>query len=305
MSLCFSAIVVLLRPIMERKTNNQLLVPMDFSDINEVALSHAVKVAQTYKNEILLLHVMESSLLKNLFGGMEEELVKEALMNRLTKKADALKASAGINVHVRLVEGKPYKKIAKIATEEEFDAVIMGSNGAEGVGQIIGSNASRTIQHSSVPVVVIKKSNIGPKGYQKIVMPIDLTVETRQKAEWAIHLATKFDSEIILLFENSTDDYVKRGIKANLREVTSKLDQSNVKYTLMEIEDSMATNFATETLATANKLGADLILVMTHTDKSIGEFVIGTMTQQLVNKSRNIPIMCIHPKETGFIFSYS
>ena len=67
----------------------------------------------------------------------------------------------------------------------------------------------------------------------------------------------------------------------------------------------MATNFATETLATANKLGADLILVMTHTDKNIGEFVIGTMTQQLVNKSRNIPIMCIHPKETGFIFSYS
>ena len=289
---------------MERKSNNQLLVPMDFSDINEIALSHAVKVAQTYNNEIVLLHVMETSLLKSLFGGMDEELVKEALMTRMNKRAEELKASAGINVHVRIAEGKPYKVIAKIATEDKFDAVIMGSNGAEGVGQIIGSNASRTIQHSEAPVVVVKKSNIGENGYQKIVMPIDLTVETRQKAEWAIHLGTKFDSEIILLFESSDDEYVKTGIKANLKEVTGKLDKSNVKYTLMEIEDSLATNFATETLATANNLGADLILVMTHTDKNIGEFVIGTMTQQLVNKSRNIPIMCIHPRETGFIYSY-
>jgi len=72
----------------------------------------------------------------------------------------------------------------------------------------------------------------------------------------------------------------------------------------MEIEDSLATNFATETLATANTLKADLILVMTHTDKSIGEFVIGTTTQQLVNKSKEIPVMCIHPAETGFIYSY-
>ncbi len=52
---------------MERNSNNQLLVPMDFSELNEIALSHAVKVAQTYNNEIVLLHVMESSLLKKSF----------------------------------------------------------------------------------------------------------------------------------------------------------------------------------------------------------------------------------------------
>jgi len=167
---------------MERNSNNQLLVPMDFSELNEIALSHAVKVAQTYNNEIVLLHVMESSLLKNLFGGMDEELVKEALMTRMNKRADQLRAESNVTVHVRMVEGKPYKKIAEIATEENFDAVIMGSNGTDGLGQIIGSNASRTIQHSEAPVVVVKNSTIGKNGYQKIVMPVDLTVETRQKS---------------------------------------------------------------------------------------------------------------------------
>ena len=289
---------------MKRNSNNKLLVPVDFSAINEVALSHATKVASTYGNDIVLLHVLESSVLKNLFGG-DESLIKEAVQGRLDLKAEEIRKKSGVNVETRIAEGRPFKTIGQIANSENFDAIIMGSHGANGVGQLVGSNASRTIQVAEVPVVVVKNTDIGPNGYQKIVMPIDLSVETRQKAEWAIHIGTTFDSEVIILFESSEDEYTRERINSNLNEVTRKLEASQVRYNLMEIEDSISTNFATETLATANNIGADLILVMTHTDRNLGELIIGTMTQQLVNKSQKIPVMCIHPKETGFVYSYS
>jgi hypothetical protein len=43
---------------------------------------------------------------------------------------------------------------------------------------------------------------------------------------------------------------------------------------------------------------------MTHTEKGIGEMVIGTLTQQLVNKAENIAVMCIYPAEAGFTYDY-
>jgi nucleotide-binding universal stress UspA family protein len=49
---------------------------------------------------------------------------------------------------------------------------------------------------------------------------------------------------------------------------------------------------------------ADLILVMTHTEKGIRELIIGTLTQQIVNKSEEIPVMCIYPHATGYTFDF-
>jgi nucleotide-binding universal stress UspA family protein len=53
-----------------------------------------------------------------------------------------------------------------------------------------------------------------------------------------------------------------------------------------------------------NIVNADLILVMTHTEKGISEMIIGTLTQQLVNRSVKVPVMCIHPQEIGYLFDY-
>jgi hypothetical protein len=39
-------------------------------------------------------------------------------------------------------------------------------------------------------------------------------------------------------------------------------------------------------------------------EKGISELIIGTMTQQLVNRAGKVAVMCIHPTETGFSYDY-
>lgn len=301
----FHFVVISQHHFMQRQTNNNILVPTDFSDVAGNALNHALKVAETYGNEITLLYIMEENIWGNIFSSGQNELIKEAVGNRLEKLvAEVRTAHPKVTVHARIEKGRVYKAIADIANEEKFDSIIMGSHGASGLEQVIGSNASRAIQYAEVPVVVVKGKSIG-EGYKKIVMPIDLTLESRQKVEWAIHISKKFDSEVHVVYQSSSDSFTNTRIKANIKNVESTLNQNQVRFVTKEIEDKAFENFATEALTYADQINADLILVMTHTEKGIAEMIIGTLTQQLVNRSENIPVMCIYPREVGFTYNYT
>lgn len=288
---------------MQRQTNNQILVPTDFSEVANNALNHAVAIAKAFNNGITLLSIIEESFLGGLFSGNQNDLVKEAIENRLKSIASEIKTTYNIDITTRIETGRVYKVISEIANTENFDSIIMGSHGASGLEQVIGSNASRTIQYANVPVVVVKNQPIR-EGYKKIIMPIDLSVESRQKVEWGIHVAKRFDSEIHVVYTGSTDGFNSQRIHAAIKHVENELSDAGVKFVTSEIEDKMLENFGTEVLSYSENVKADLILVMTHTEKGLSEMVIGTLTQQMVNRSENIPVMCIHPQETGYTYDY-
>lgn len=290
--------------IMNRATNNNILVPTDFSDVANNALGHATNIAKAYGNEITLLYVLEEGIFGGLFSGGQSDIMKDAILAKLENKAKEISATSNVKVSARIEKGKVYKTISHIANNEKCDCIIMGSNGASGLDQIVGSNASRTIQYSEVPVVVVKQNTANAHGYKKIVMPIDLTIESRQKVEWAIHLGKKFNSEVHVVYSKSSDEYLQRKIALNINLVNHQLKDSGLKHEVFAMEGGLLDNFAKEIMKYSNTVKADLILVMTHTEKGISEMIIGTLTQQLVNRSENIPVMCIHPHEIGFTYDY-
>lgn len=281
---------------------NTILVPVDFSDIAHHALNHAVQVAKHFNNELALLHVMEESLLGGLlsFGKSDEsEKAKEDAKQKLAQLAAEMSKTHGIqcSTHVRI--GRIYKTIAEAATELNCDSIIMGSNGAAGLEQIIGSNASRVIMQSNVPVVVVKSEQTA-NSYNNIVFPLDLTIESRQKVSWAIHLGKAYQSTIRILTYHIDDEQANIRLTAALRQVENMLEEKGIKFT-RHILNKLDASFQEETLKYAEAINADLILIMTHQeDLGLGEYLMGTEAQQIVNKSQRIPVMCIKPRPLGF-----
>lgn len=289
---------------METTTNNTILVPVDFSEIADFALRHAINVAKHFKNNIALLHVMDESFLSGILGlgknEKQEELANEAITARLNKIAYEVKLAHGIHCSINLRSGKIYKVIAEVAQELKCDSIIMGSHGASGLGQIIGSNSSRTIIESKVPVVVVKapSSNVG---YENIVFPIDLTLESRQKVKWAIHLGKAYNATIRLFTFKTNDEILDAKISGSLNQVENMLSENGITFTV-EVVDKLTDNFAEETIKYAEKINADLIMIMTQSEeKDFGEMIFGTYAQQMVNTSQKVPVMCINPNKTGVI----
>lgn len=289
---------------MNRNNNNNILVPTDFSEIAHNALGHALKIAEVYKNEITLLNIQDEGGLFGLFGSDEKMgLIKEAVDMKMDKLiTESAVKFPNVKINKRIEYGRIYKVITEIAEKENFDSIVMGTNGASGLQQITGSNASRVINYAKVPVVVVKEQPIGNNGYEKIVLPIDLSRESRQKVSWAIHLAKRFNSTIHVIYENSSNDEVKNRIFAAVNQTQDILAQNNANYIVRGLdEDKYQDSFAEDTLAYANEVGADLIMIMTQQEKGFSEFLLGSYAQQIVNHSGKVPVMCINSHDTGII----
>jgi nucleotide-binding universal stress UspA family protein len=287
---------------MQTTQKNTILIPVDFSDIAMHALDHAINVAKHFNNNLALLYVVEDGILSGLLGKNEkqEQLIKEAAMTRMEKLSVDIKTQHGIDCSIYVRSGKIYKLITEVVEELKCDSIIMGSHGASGLGQLIGSNSSRTIMHSKVPVIVVKSaqtSNI----YKSIVFPVDLTIESRQKVKWAIHLGKSYGSTIRLFSFKTNDELLDAKIEGALHQVENMLKENGVNYTTF-IKEKLDGNFADETIKYAESIDADLLMIMTQTeDKDFKELVFGTYAQQIVNTSQRIPVMCINPTKTGMI----
>lgn len=289
---------------MNRTNNNNILVPTDFSEVANNALGHALKIADVYNNEITLINIQDDGGLFGMFGGGDKfELIKEAVNTRMDKVIEeAHKNYPNVKINKRIETGKIYKVITEIAEDENFDSIVMGTNGASGLQQIIGSNASRVINYAKVPVVVVKEQPIGQSGYEKIVLPIDLSRESRQKVTWAVHLAKKFNSTIHVIYENSTSDEFKNRIFAAVNQTQDILEQNNANYIVRGLDhDKYPDSFAEDTLAYATEIEADLIIIMSQQEKGFSEFLLGSYAQQIVNHSGKVPVMCINSSNTGVI----
>jgi nucleotide-binding universal stress UspA family protein len=286
---------------MEKK-KNIMLVPIDFSEISLNALAHAAQIAKHFDNDLVLLSILEEDFLSNIFSfsknDTKENLAKEALMGRLKEKAAEIQNKYGIVCKVDVRSGKIYRTVIETAEEFGCDCIIMGTHGASGTERIIGSNASRVISYSSMPVIVVKTDK-NPNAYKDIIFPLDLSSESKQKVKWAIHLGKSYKSTIHILTHNVGDEFLNNKLMANLKQIQLLLDENGISHSETVVDSS--SDFARKTLDFAETKLADLIMIMTQQeDKSIREYVIETYAQQIVNDSGNVPVFCVNPSYDGF-----
>jgi len=290
-----------------QKKRNTLLVPTDFSPVAENALQHAVHVAKEFGNELCIMHIFEDSFIGNIWGqknSYKDGLVGQMLQEKMDKIVENIQQNRGIKARSVIKTGRIYSAITDFVEDEanDIDAIVMGTQGASGIEKLVGSNASRVISVSAVPVVVVKEKQYG-NGYKNIVMPIDLTMESKQKVWWAIHLAKKYQSTIHIMAIEVSDEFLLNRVKANLHQVEEVLSKNGVSYTTKMLDDEKypSSNPADDTLQYAEEINADLIMIMTQQEKGFNEFLLGSYAQQIVNHSSKVPVMCINSSDTGII----
>lgn len=126
------------------KIGMKILVAYDGSDYAKRALSEAVELAKKFSGSITLLHVpWEES---------DEESHK-----LLASAADGLKGT-GVKYNVRSERGQNIpRRITRIATEENFDLITIGSRGMGGAkAWMLGSVSSAVIEEATCPVLIVK-----------------------------------------------------------------------------------------------------------------------------------------------------
>lgn len=281
--------------------DNIILVPTDFSTASNNAMDHAVSIAELFDNEITLMYVVEESFFHSLFSGhMEKSVMMDKINSQLEEKANQIrKKYPKIMVNTLIREGKPYKQIIEVSQSIACDSIVMGFNGLAGVEHFMGSTTLKVLKSASVPVVIVKDIPSSTK-YKKIVLPIDLTKESRQKVSWAVHLAHKYDSEIHVIMEVEDDAFLKKKVRASLNQVEGILTKKNVRFVSKLLDDqNYPEHFGKDIIKYTEEVDADLVIIMTQNEGGVLDFFVGSFAQQIIDGTKRTPIMAINPKETA------
>lgn len=273
-----------------------ILVAIDFSKGSLHALDYAIEFANHVKSNVIMVWVDSHINPDFAFTPEVNESRQEAgknLESILKSKKSKLKPG---KLSYKLRKGKVYQEIANQAKANDASLIIAGTHGVTGYEEFwIGSNAYRIVSYAPCPVITVRYDfNIQPQGITSIVLPIDSTLDTRQKVPFSVQVAKLFQADIHLLALYTTNiKAVHRKVDNYARQVQKLLDEAGINYST---ESMFADNITNAAIEYAGKVDADLIAIMTEQETTASNILLGPFAQQMVNHSP-IPVLSIQPKE--------
>jgi nucleotide-binding universal stress UspA family protein len=263
-----------------------IVVPWDFTHVAEHALAHAAKISRMVGNEICLLHIVENGI------SSKDESLKKTQLQQLTEE-NSKKLNVPISYHIS--KGSIFSAIAEYANEKEASLVVMGTHGMKGMQKLTGSWALKVIVKSKIPFIVVQDAPVDQERYHNIVFPVDFRGENKEKMRMAIFMGKYFESKIHILVSVSSDVNLTKKTNTNLNFSIKFLIQNNIDYEIHEVPRG---NFAQQTIDFAQKISADLILIMTTKNITMADYVMGATEQYMIANSSKIPVCCVNPKAT-------
>jgi nucleotide-binding universal stress UspA family protein len=145
-----------------------ILVPTDGSRLAGKGITQGVALAKALGAKITAVYVtapfvprMYSEGVSIYAGGFSASDYKK-LVEKAAKKAlgavERAARAAGVRCDTRFVtERQPWQGILQVARARRCDAIVMASHGRGAVGGLIlGSETSRVLSHSKIPVLVVR-----------------------------------------------------------------------------------------------------------------------------------------------------
>jgi nucleotide-binding universal stress UspA family protein len=269
-----------------------IIVPIDFSEESIKGLDLAILFSSKKECIIQMVYVQRKSLDYN--PGSKEEEYRFA-EKEFKKIQDNYKDKLPNQVELKYIikSGRIYREIVNQVESFNNSFIVTSTHGASGFEKFfIGSNAFKIISATEKPVITIRESML-PTNISKIVMPIDISVDTRQKLPFTAEIAKWFNAEIhvITVTTLNTNDISKK-LSSYSNQVCEYLKKQGIKYST---DSFVGSNLIDLIIDYSKNIDADLISIMSE-QAADGKFIMGTAAQQMLNKS-SVPVLSINPKE--------
>lgn len=272
---------------MQIKERGVILIPVDFTKQSLFAIKQSYNLARYTHSKLVLLHAYNKT------GEESEEALK-----KLTQQTEQESGAPTESINVK---GDIYVETYRVAEEIKATMIIAGLESHMKFKNIVGSSASKLIRKAPCPVITIR-ANDQRDGCENILLPLDLSSETREKVDVAIQFAIYFGASIRILgvFDINDSEYENR-LLAYAHQVKQFVKSKGISCTNKFIPTK---DIAETVVDYGNKIEADLIVIMNKPSLNVTEFFSGTDAQKIVDSS-NIPVMTIQPEKRESVTHFS
>lgn len=278
-----------------KTSENHILVPVDYSEKSIFGLEMTNMLASKYKSKITVINVIKG--VDPIWSESFSENERLEYIEKLKKHLQifSLKYLPDVKSDIEFVieKGKFCETVLSYSGKNNISAIVMGTSTVDNIKKkIIGTNALRIVAEANIPVITVKE-HLKIKQIERIILPLDLTKETREKTVNAVDLALTFGAEIhVVSAQTYSDDSIKKRLDTQLDQVVDFIKKHNITCTgrILNVKDRI--DGIVEFID--YKIG-DLIIITTHQQLGFIDSFMGSFAKGIIRKA-NIPVMSIVPK---------
>lgn len=291
----------------------KIVVPLDGSELSEVALPYAEELAGRLGSAISLIFVSDA------VDGQYQHMRQFYL----EKVADTIKHEAAryipagekrtVNVTSTVLIGNPAEEIVRYADKEGAGLIVMATHGRSGLGRwALGSVADKVVRSASQPVALIRAKEARPDIRQsgvlnRMLIPLDGSKEGESALPCIAEFIAKLKVEVVLLQVLSTGyqtltaegyEYVvfpENQIASDRAYAQAYLDKAarTLARPGLTIKSVVKLgNAADEIVTYAGEMKADMIAMATHGRSGLGRWVLGSVAERVV-RSGTVPTLLV------------
>ncbi|MGC8864941.1 MAG: universal stress protein [Bacteroidales bacterium] len=276
-----------------------ILVPVDFEKPSLIALEQTFNLARLLKLEIVILYVFEDTgVFSRLLGQDRSTEIIARISADLEALARQTEEKSGIKVTPLLEIGKPHSVILKKAEELDALLIFMGTtNSTE--EEIVGTTTHKVVRSAKCPVITVRAESYHD-GCRTILLPLDLTAESRQKISWALEIARLYKAAIkIISIVSTTDPEIRQTLAIQQKQAKNFIEKLNIPCTAELIENMTEKPVKVILDYIAQHPDIDLVVIMTQQELGIVDYFLDSEAQQIIRHSK-APVMSVVPRDIGY-----
>lgn len=142
-------------------TLKKILVPTDFSECSDAAVTYGRALASAFGSELHLLHIVHDPYTQpwaaEAFPASLGDLLDQWQAQAQTRMKECVPEEERAHVVVTSVIGSPFLEILRYAQEQAIDLIIIGTHGRGPLGHmLLGSVAEKVVRKAPCPVLTVR-----------------------------------------------------------------------------------------------------------------------------------------------------
>jgi len=304
----------------------RLLIPLDGSELAEVALPYSEELAGKLDSKVILINVRAPGedpdnpehrlYLSKMAATIEQNIRKsDDIPPRLKIKVEsAIIGSSGLLTHAA-------EEIVDYAEKENASLIVMATHGRTGIKRwALGSTTDKVVRAAKCPVLLIR-ANIDVPGSVKLgkfLVPLDGSKQSETVLSHIENLALKLKAKVTILHVIVTPYHVypvaegagyyggagivkvpysedeikplKAGAREYLEKISNKLTSQGIR-TNYEVKVGSA---GEEIIKTADETGADIVAMSMHGESGFSRWEHGSIADKVM-RAGNTPLLLVRP----------
>lgn len=140
-----------------------ILVAVDASPMGPQVLKTAVDMAELWHAKLILFQAVSLpiELPAEIYARPQDQL-PALLLKEAREDLEQLKSQikSDVTIETKVAIGVPWQVICEVSTAENVDLIVIGSHGHHWYGRMLGSTASRVVNHADRSVLVVRTEEI-------------------------------------------------------------------------------------------------------------------------------------------------